>query len=77
MALTVDAEPRHGTYRLKSHPLGLIGEVSKTVHLWDPQSGEVIWASPTSHHLLDVAADGRIACADGNRLVIVSPGTAE
>jgi hypothetical protein len=74
MASTADVEKPHGTSRLRLHPLGLLGEVSNTVHLWDPGTGETIWASPTSHRLLDVAADGRIACADGNRLVIAVPG---
>ena len=75
MASSADTEGTQGTDRLRLHPLGLIGEVSNIVHLWDSGSGEIIWASPASHRLLDVATDGRIACAGGNRLVIVAPGT--
>jgi WD40 repeat protein len=74
MAPTADVERRHGTGRLRLHPLGLLGEVSNTVHLWDPYSGDAIWVSPALHSLLDVAADGRIACGHQNRLAIFTPG---
>ncbi len=74
MAISANARKPHCTDRLKLHPLGLIGEVSNVVHLWNPRTGQVLWATPASHRFLDVAPDGRVACANGNQLVIFTPG---
>ncbi len=73
MALNTATGIPPGTERLTTHPLGLIGEVSNIVHVWNAETGAVIWSAPASHRLLDVAPNGRIACADGHHLVITTP----
>lgn len=77
MALKTDPEPSFDAGALRRHPLGLIGEVSGRVYLWDVRSGDILWSTPASFRLLDVAEDGGIACAHQDQLVFFTPVKAE
>ncbi len=62
-----------GVEHLAAHPSGLVGGTPAGLCLWDTATGDVLTALECPCRGLDVAPDGRIACAAGKDLVVLAP----
>jgi WD40 repeat protein len=73
MAADPDSGDSQGASGLTLHASGLVGATPCGVRLWDTRTGKVLWSRDSACKALDVARDGKIACAEGDRLVVVTP----